>query len=198
MIRIDLEQIIRWIPEGARVLDLGCGDGAFLATLRERLQVQGTGIEIDPDNLEEAVARGLDVIQQDIDAGLCNFASQSYDVVVMAHALQVLANPDVVLKRMVDIGQETIITFPNFAHWRCRFYLAVKGRMPVSRILPYSWYDTPNIHFCTVKDFEALCASLDIQIIDKDMVGASGRSWLATLWPNLFAVTAIYRLRQRR
>jgi methionine biosynthesis protein MetW len=195
--RIDLTEIIDWIPANSRVLDLGCADGEFLAQLRDQKKSEGLGIEIDTDNLAQAIGRGLDVIQQDIDEGLVNFQKGSFDVVVMAHALQALQRPHQVLTRMVEIGQEAVVTFPNFGHWRCRLYLSLRGRMPVSKVMPYSWYDTPNIHFCTLTDFEALCDSLDIDIIDRDMVGTRSGAWLPRLWPNLFAVTAIYRIRRR-
>lgn len=195
--RIDLTEIIDWIPRNSRVLDLGCADGEFLQTLRDERQVRGLGVEIDTDNLARAVGRGLDVIQQDIDDGLGNFSANSFDVVVMAHALQALQRPHQVLTRMVEIGREAVVTFPNFGHWRCRLHLGAKGRMPVSKVMPYSWYDTPNIHFCTLKDFEALCDQLDIDIIGRDVVGSRSRALLPRLAPNLFAITAIYRIRRR-
>lgn len=194
--RYDLTHILRWVPEGSRTLDLGCGDGEFLRLLRDERGVAGTGIEVDPDNLIAAASRGIDVIYQDMDEGLENFPDQSYDVVVMAHALQVLHRPHRVLADMVRIGREAIVTFPNFGHWRCRLYLGAFGRMPVSKVLPYNWYDTPNIHFCTVKDFEALCAQLKIEIIGHDIVTSPGETQLARLLPNLFGTTAIYRIRQ--
>lgn len=193
--RQDLAHILRWIDPGARVLDLGCGDGEFLELLRDRRQVIGTGIEIDGDNITRAVARGLSILQQDLDAGLDNFPDQSFDTVVMAHALQAVHYPDRVLDEMLRIGREGIVTFPNFGHWQCRLHLASRGRMPVSRFMPYTWYDTPNIHFCTVRDFETLCAQKGIRILGRDMVGNSdSRSLLAQSWPNLFALTAIYHI----
>ena len=196
--RVDLDHIKAWIPEGSRVLDLGCGDGEFLERLRDERQTLGTGMEIDLGCITAAVRRGLHVIQQDVDSGLPNVADNHFDVVVLAHALQALKDPHRVLSRMVRIGAEAIVTFPNFGHWRCRLYLGWRGRMPVSKVMPYSWYDTPNIHFCTVRDFEALCDDLNIDILDRDMVGAgSSSSGLERLWPNLFAVTAIYRIRRR-
>ncbi len=128
-----------------------------------------------------------------MDAGLGNFPDQSFDTVVMAHALQAVHYPDRVLEEMLRIGRQGIVTFPNFAHWRCRLYLGSRGRMPVSRFMPYNWYDTPNIHFCTVTDFEALCEERGIRILARDMVGNTPRRpLLASAWPNLFAVTAIY------
>ena len=126
-----------------------------------------------------------------MDQGLGNFATHSFDVVVLAHALQVLHHPDRVLRDMVRIGHEAVVTFPNFGHWRCRMHLSVTGKMPVSEVMPYSWYDTPNIHFCTVRDFEALCDELGIAIIDRDTDAGP----MQRLLPNLFASTAIFRIR---
>jgi len=187
--RQDLTHILQWIAPGARVLDLGCGDGAFLAQLRDEREASVTGIEIDPANITRAIGRGLSIIEQDLDRGLANFPDRSFDVVVMAHALQAVHYPHQVLDDMLRIGREGVVTFPNFGHWRCRVHLGTRGRMPVSRFMPYTWYDTPNIHFCTVNDFETLCRERGIRILRRDMVGSSG---LARHWPNLFAETAIY------
>jgi methionine biosynthesis protein MetW len=193
--RVDLTQIQRWIPKQSKVLDLGCGDGEFLAQLRDSHSTHGLGLEIDPDNISRALSRGIDVVEQDMDSGLGNFPDHSFDVVVMAHALQVLHYPDKVLDEMLRIGRRGIVTFPNFAHWRCRLHLGTRGRMPVSKFLPHNWYDTPNIHFCTVRDFEALCAKKGIIIQQREMVGDGGVSnGLARLRPNLFATTAIYHI----
>ncbi len=191
--RLDLTHIQRWIEPGSKVLDLGCGDGEFLQRLQQEREVRGLGLEIDPDKITAAVARGLNIVEQDMDAGLDNFPDQSFDTVVMAHALQAVHFPDRVLEEMLRIGRQGIVTFPNFAHWSCRLYLGTRGRMPVSRFMPYTWYDTPNIHFCTVQDFEALCAERGIRILARDMVGNTERKpLLASAWPNLFAITAIY------
>ncbi len=190
--RQDLTTILRWIKPGARVLDLGCGDGELLQLLQRERQVRGLGLEIDPDNITAAVARGLNIIEQNVDEGLDNFPDQSFDTVVMALALQAVHFPDKVLEEMLRIGRECVVTFPNFGHWRPRAYLATRGRMPVSRFMPYSWYDTPNIHFCTVRDFEALCYQRGIRILNREMIGDSEK--LAASWPNLFATTAIYHI----
>jgi methionine biosynthesis protein MetW len=193
--RQDLRHSQRWIAPGSRVLDLGCGNGEFLEFLRDQRQVRGTGLEIDAGNITEAISRGLNIVEQDMDAGLGNFPDQSFDTVVMAHALQAVHYPDRVLDEMLRIGRECIITFPNFGHWRCRLYLGTRGRMPVSRFMPHSWYDTPNIHFCTVNDFEALCRDKGIHILGRDVVGNTERQpLLAGNWPNLFATTAIYHI----
>ncbi len=193
--RQDLTLIQRWIGRGARVLDLGCGNGEFLAQLREERDARVTGIEIDPDAMVEAVARGLDIVEQDLDSGLHNFRDQSFDVVVMAHALQAVHYPDQVLEEMLRIGRECVVTFPNFGHWRCRLHLTTRGRMPVSRFMPYNWYDTPNIHFCTVRDFEMLCRERNIRILDREMIAREKTSsFLARTLPNLFATTAIYHI----
>lgn len=193
--RQDLTHILRWIEPRARVLDLGCGDGEFLARLRDERRVRGTGIEIEAAAITKAIGRGLDIIEQDLDGGLHNFPDQSFDVVVMAHALQAVHFPHQVLEEMLRIGREGIVTFPNFGQWRCRVHLMSRGRMPISRFLPYNWYDTPNIHFCTVRDFEILCRQRGIRILSRSMIGAgAGPSRLARRWPNLFATTAIYHI----
>lgn len=191
--RLDLTHIQRWITPGSRVLDLGCGEGEFLQRLQQERGVRGLGLEINPEKITRALGRGLDIVEQDMDAGLGNFPDHSFDTVVMAHALQAVHYPDRVLEEMLRIGHQGIVTFPNFGHWLCRVHLGTRGRMPVSRFMPYHWYDTPNIHFCTVKDFEALCEARGIRILARDMVGnTERRPMLASAWPNLFALTAIY------
>lgn len=193
--RADLEIIHEWIPSGSRVLDLGCGDGDLLASLAEHKQVSGYGLEIDPDKITVCIARGINVVEQNIDQGLGNFASNSFDVVVMTQSLQALQYPDKVLAEMLRVGKTCIITFPNFGHWRCRWYLTTKGRMPVSDFLPYTWYNTPNIHFCTFADFERLCHAQGARIEEGLAVDREHRHSLGSrLWPNLMGEIGIYRI----
>ena len=196
MNRLDLNTVLDWVPQRSSVLDLGCGDGAFLKRLCNERGVTGVGVEINADNLISAVQKGLDVIQEDINAGLHCFPAERFDVVILTHALQELTHPHIALRRMVQIGKEAIVSFPNFGHWFCRMHLGFKGRMPMSRAMPRNWYDTPNIHFCTVRDFEALCSELKIDIIERATVADPAQRLLGTLWPNLFATSAVYRICQ--
>jgi methionine biosynthesis protein MetW len=184
-----------WIKENSRVLDLGCGDGSLLETLSNKNQVRGYGLEIDPDSISQCIGRGVNVIEQDLNEGLENFADASFDTVVMMQTLQALRYPHLVLDEMLRIGKQCIVTFPNFGHWRTRADLIFSGRMPVTKRLSYQWYDTPNIHFFTYKDFEALCVERNINIVNRNFVGGRASDLgLDSIWPNLFAHTAVYRL----
>ncbi|WP_160154761.1 methionine biosynthesis protein MetW [Microbulbifer sp. ALW1] len=193
--RKDLDIIHNWIPARSRVLDLGCGDGALLERLAKEKKVSGYGLEIDPDQIQKCVERGVSVVEQNLDQGLSNFGDQSFDTVVMTQALQTLRSPHLVVEEMLRVGRECIITFPNFGQWKARWHLAFSGRMPVSDLLPYEWYDTPNIHFCTFRDFEVLCKEHGWQILHRQVVSESTVSGvLKDLLPNLFGETAIYHL----
>ncbi len=193
--RADLAIIADLVNPGARVLDLGCGEGDLLALLRRDKSVNGYGLEIDPDNITTCVRKGVNVIEQDLDAGLDNFADDSFDMVVMTETLQAVKAPVEMLKDMLRIGHECIVTFPNFGHWRCRTYLATRGRMPVSEHLPHSWYDTPNIHLCTFLDFERLCQAEGFNIIERFVVDAEHANRpLINRFPNFFGTFAFYRL----
>lgn len=193
--RADLDIIQQWIPENSRVLDLGCGNGELLAWLKQHKNVTGYGLEIDPDKINACIEKGVNVVEQNLDLGLGNFASNSFDVVVMTQALQVVHYPDKILQEMLRVGRTCIITFPNFGHWRCRWYLATRGRMPVSDFMPYTWYNTPNIHFCTFKDFEALCTEMQMQVLDRLAVDNQHRDHLGSkLLPNLLGEIGIYRV----
>jgi methionine biosynthesis protein MetW len=193
--RDDLQLISDWIPHNATLLDLGCGDGTLLAHLKTHKQTAGYGLEINQDNLAACFEKGVNVLEQDLDGGLGNFQDHRFDYVVMTQALQAVLRPDQILNEMVRVGREAIITFPNFGHWRSRWYLGHRGKMPVSKFLPYTWYDTPNIHFCTVKDFEALCQEKNIRILNSSVIGAdNSQSPLANRFPNLLGVTAVYHI----
>jgi methionine biosynthesis protein MetW len=179
------ELVQQWIRPQETVLDLGCGDGTLL----------GYGLEIDPTAINACVTAGVNVIEQDLDGGLSNFADGSFDTVVMTQTLQAVHYPHLVIDEMLRIGKMCILVFPNFGHWRCRMHLGIRGRMPVSKFLPYQWYDTPNIHFCTIADFESLCREKQISILNRRFLTAHGRANVMTrAWPNLCSLTAIYRI----
>ncbi len=194
--RVDHEIIRGWVAPNSRVLDLGCGDGSLMQLLSGDGHTC-VGLEISPDNIQACVEKGLSVIEQNLDLGLANFADKSMDMVVMTQTLQAVHYPDKVLLELLRVGREGVVAFPNFANWRCRYYLGFRGRMPVSKFMPYSWYDTPNIHFCTVLDFEQLCRDLGITIVERVVVNEDGDSnWLTESLPNLLGTTAIYKIKK--
>ena len=193
-LRPDLELISNWIVPGSRVLDLGCGDGALLAHLTRTRNVSAYGLEIDPDNLARCVDAGVNVIQADLDDGLKDFETNSFDYVLMTQALQALQRPDEALAEILRVGKTAIVTFPNFGHWRVRSALAM-GRMPVTPSLPETWYNTPNIHLCTVSDFEDLCHARGWRIASRRLLDRSYHEGLGIrISPNLFSEIAIYTL----
>ncbi len=194
--RADLEIIESWIQPKSHILDVGCGDGTLLHHLKETKQVSGYGLEIEPRQITECLKKGVNVLEQDLDKkGLGNFQDRSFDTVLMTQALQAVRHPDIMLEEMLRLGKESIITFPNFGHWRCRGYLGFKGRMPMSKTLPFTWYNTPNIHLCTFKDFEALCYRKNIRILNRTVVDNSHHDrWFINLWPNMLGEIAIYRI----
>lgn len=197
-LRTDYAIISGWISPGARVLDLGCGDGILLQHLEETRQTHGYGLEINPDAVIRCIERGVNVIQADLDAGLAQFETGAFDIVLMAEALQVVLRPDHLLDEMLRVGKRVIVTFPNFGHWRCRLGLLL-GRMPLSGALPNQWYDTPNIHLCTVRDFEQLCATRGIAVSRRSVVDRHHRPTLgARLLPNLLGEVALYELQRQR
>ncbi len=156
--------IVPLIENGAKVLDLGCGDGTLLRKLIDEKNVHGKGIEINQENVIQSLHKGLSVIQGDIDEGLEDFADNEMDYVILNQTLQSTQNPDFVIKEMLRVGKNAVVSFPNFAYWRIRFYLLFKGKMPKSKMLPFEWYDTPNIHLLTVRDFFDYCEKRNIKI----------------------------------
>lgn len=192
-LRPDLALIADWIPPGARVLDLGCGDGALLAHLRQVKDCQGYGVEIDDAAVLACVRRGVDVVQQNIEAGLDMFGAGQFDVVITSMAIQATHRTEDVLRDMSLVGREGVVSFPNFGHWFHAWSL-IRGRMPVSHEMPYQWYDTPNLHLATLRDFEDLLARLGLVITARAFL-ADGRPVRALAgWR---ATQAIYRFARR-
>jgi len=190
-----LSVIEKWVEERAKVLDLGCGNGDILSELQKSKSVNGLGVEIEEKNIEECLLKNISVIEQNIDDGLANFSNDSFDVVILSQTIQVLKNPSTALEEITRIGKTCIVTIPNFGHWRSRVSLLFNGRMPVTSPLPESWYETSNIHLCTLQDFEMLCAELSISIEERVAVSSNNESkWYLNIWPNLFSASAIYKI----
>ena len=164
--RPDFEAIAGWIRPGASVLDLGCGDGLLLKHLRETRLVRGYGVEIDDDNIVACVKNGVNVIQSDLERGLAGFDAESFDYVILSQTLQATRHTEQIVGEMLRVGREGIVTFPNFGYWRLRLQV-LGGRMPVSPELPYEWYNTPNLHLCTVRDFESFCRARSIRVLER-------------------------------
>lgn len=194
-LRPDLEIICDWIKPNSHILDLGCGDGALLTHLKETRNVTGYGLEIDYENILKCIINGAQVIQTNLDQGISEFFEEnSFDYVVMTQTLQAIQHPEKLLEEMMRIGKEGIVTFPNMAHWQSRFQLGLGGHMPVTRTLPNEWFSTPNIHLCSISDFENLCQSLGIKIIQSTAMDHAHRHSLRTkLLPNLLGEIALFR-----
>ena len=190
-----LSKIINsWVPENSKVIDFGCGDGSLLKELFENKQVLGYGVEINDLKIEKCIEKGIPVIKLDIDKGLNDFMSSNFDLSIMARSIQCLKNPDLALNRMLDLSKRCVVTLPNLGYWRCRINLA-SGKMPITPELPSSWYETENIHLCTIKDFENLCLKENIRIKDKVFINRRGnQGGLSKINPNLFAVEGVYLL----
>ena len=186
--RPDYAAIAVWVRMGARVLDLGCGDGSLLRFLKDTRNVAGYGVEIDDDRVLACAKNGVNVIQTDLERGLSDFEDHSFDYVILSQTLQAVRNSERILTEMLRVGREGIVTFPNFGYWKNRLQITA-GHMPVSENLPYQWFNTPNVHLCTIADFEAFCASRKIRVVERKVL-THGKP--VALWPNLFGALAVY------
>jgi len=197
--RVDLAVVAELIPPGSKVLDVGCGNGDLLVLLEAKGGVMGRGLEISQKGVNECVARGLSVIQGDADRDLVHYPDNAFDYVILSQTLQATYRPRAVLEELLRIGQRVVVSFPNFGYWRVRASLGLRGRMPVTRQLPSSWYDTPNIHFFTIRDFVDLCAEIGVTV--EQAVAFNGKSARlglrgpGALW-NFFGAQAVFLIRR--
>ena len=195
--RHDLQIISDWVRPDSKVMDLGCGDGSLLRHLQTTKNATGYGLELNPERIAQCIDNGVNVIQTNLDKGLSYFDSNSFDYVILSLTLQAMRDPKRLLSEMLRVGTQGIVTFPNFAYWRNRLQISVNGKMPVSKELPYKWYDTPNIHLCTINDFEKLCDELGFKIESSVAVHSNGKSNPGLkAFPNLFGEIALCRFRK--
>ena len=187
----EAEHITGWVAQGARVLDLGCGDGKLLKHLWQAKQAPGYGIDIDDKHVVECIKNDVNVLQMNLEDGLAAFADRSFDYVILSETLQAIHKQEPLLKEMLRVGREAIISFPNFGYWKARIQIALAGHMPVSKELPYQWYDTPNVHHCTLVDFEALCTKLNFKVLERVVLKNGGA---VSFLPNLLGANALYRV----
>jgi len=193
-LRADLAFIAHWVAPGSRVLDLGCGDGVMLDFLQSAKQCAGYGVEIDDAKIPACIGRNVPVIQQDLEAGLAIFADNAFDTVLCLSALQMMKNVEGVLRDIARVGADAIVSFPNFAYWPHRFAL-LRGRMPVSRSLPYEWYDTPNLRCATIHDFQDLANEVGLEVLEFVALDEAGKP--VNFLPNWRGSLAVFRLRKR-
>jgi len=193
-IRVDLLQIARLIGEGSRVLDVGCGDGSLLNYLVRQKNVDGRGIELSPEGVNQSITKGLSVIQGNAERDIIHYPDDCFDYVILSQTLQAMNRPDKMLEQLLRVGKKAIVSFPNFGHWRVRLELFLRGRMPVNKTINNPWYSTPNIHFCTIRDFVNLCAELNIHIEQSMAINAEGHRMRFDnmILANLFATQGLY------
>lgn len=189
--RQDFAIIANWVKFGSKILDLGCGDGELLQYLRKSLEVKGYGVEKDDANWLACLKNGSNVIQMDLEDGLLGFEDQSFDTVILSQTLQAMHHTEDIVQEMLRVGKEVIVTFPNFGYWRNRMQIS-GGRMPVSKILPYQWYDTPNVHLCTINDFDQFCKDHNISVLERRVITDAK---VINFMPNLLGNLAMYRLK---
>lgn len=190
--RPDFAAIAAWIPEGSTVLDLGCGDGSLLRYLRETRKVVGYGVEISDANVATCIANGVNVIQNDLESGLADFENDAFDFVILSQTLQATKHTEALVNEILRVGREGIVSFPNFGFWKNRLQV-LKGNMPISDDMPYQWYDTPNVHLCTFSDFENLCHTHSVQILERQVMTAGRR---VIVFANLLGSMAVYRVKR--
>lgn len=190
--RADFAAIAAWIPKGASVLDLGCGDGSLLRYLKETRKVRGYGVEISDLDIVMCIANGVNVIQNDLESGLSDFEDNAFDFVILSQTLQATRHTEALVNEMLRVGREGIVSFPNFGYWKNRLNV-LRGHMPVSKELPYQWYDTPNVHLCTLHDFEMFCDRNRVTILERRVM--TGQKEVGLL-PNLLGSTAVYRFQR--
>ena len=195
MIRKDFDIISDWINPNSRILDLGCGDGALLQLLNKKKSTSGYGIDSSIEKTIKSLDNKVNIINADINNNLGYFKSKSFDYVVLAQSLQVVESPVLLIKEMLRVGEEAIISFPNMGYWKSRLYLLVKGEMPVTDELPYNWHSTPNIHLCTISDFKKMCEINNFRIIDEVINNSSGKDISSKYLSNFLGVSAIFRIR---
>ncbi len=186
--RPDFAAIAGWIALGSTVLDLGCGDGTLLRYLEQTRKTTGYGVEIDDDSILSCVRNGVNVVQSDLERGLSGFEDGSFDYVVLSQTIQAMKNSEIIVREMLRVGREGIVTFPNFAYWKNRLAV-ITGHMPVSENLPYEWFDTPNVHLCAIADFERFCEERNIRILERKVL-THGKP--VTVMPNLLGSLAVY------
>ncbi|MFA5825982.1 MAG: methionine biosynthesis protein MetW [Gallionellaceae bacterium] len=190
--RPDFAAIAAWIPQGASVLDLGCGDGSLLQYLKRERGVRGYGVEISDAGIVACIQNGVNVIQNDLDSGLKDFESNSFDYVILSQTLQATRHTEPLMQEILRVGREGIVSFPNFGYWKARLNV-LRGHMPISEELPYQWYNTPNVHLCTLDDFETFCADHHVHILERRVM--TGDNEILIL-PNLLGSMAVYRFQR--